>query len=404
MNTLTTHDKCRLDGSPLFSVLNLGDLHFSDFLELPNQDTPQYPLELCVGTKSGLLQLRHTVNPEQMYRNYHYVSGLNETMKKHLQLIAQSPWLSVETDDVVIDVGCNDGTLLQGYNQAITKVGYDPSNIKSEGVDEFYNDFFDERALEKFPPRSVKVITTIAMFYDIENPKRFAQVVDNLLTDDGTWVVEMHYSRDMVNRVGFDAICHEHLTYYDLHTMTQVLEGTHLRIVHVEFNDVNGGSFRCYIRKSGSASASVWKAWRYEIEHPLDLKAFRDNVYRNRDEVQSFFLNCLKSGNMVYGYGASTKGSTMAQFYGLTPELMPKIADRNPKKWGLYTSGTHIPIISEEHARGDDPEYFFVFPYHFIDGFVKREYGWLTRPVINRRSDVSRAFVIPVPYLTLRGL
>lgn len=390
---------CRLDDGGLEPVLNLGDLHFSDFLYPDQIDTPKYPLELCVGESSGLLQLRHTVNPEQMYRNYHYVSGLNEHMVQHLRSIVRSMSNFVQPGDMVLDIGCNDGTLLQAYPEGVIKIGYDPSNVKPTGVDEYHNDFFDERALQIFPPRSIKVVTTIAMFYDIENPRRFAEVIAEILAEDGVWVIEMHYARDMVNRVGFDAICHEHLTYYDLHSLKKVFAGTGLYMTHVEFNDVNGGSFRVHVRKHNKITPELVKAWRHESEFPLDYAAFKDNVIRNADTVRNFFERAKREGRLIHGYGASTKGSTMAQFYGLNKETMPVIADRNPHKWGLITSGTHIPVVSEEYSRGVDPDHYFVFPYHFINGFVKREYHWLSN-VSRRRSEFKRSLIVPVPVIT----
>jgi len=369
---------CRAGGGALREVLNLGSLHLSAFLQVNEAEPPSYPLVLTVGEKSGLIQLKHTVDHDLLYRNYWYRSGTNETMVKHLVELMHTAAsrANLQPGDISLDIGCNDGTLLNAAPEGVYTIGFDPSNIQPEGIDEYIPDFFSPGFLGQ---RRAKVVTSIAMFYDLDNPVEFAQNVADVLTEDGLWVCEMHYSRAMINTFGFDAICHEHLAYYDLCSLEFVLDQVGLKVIDVERNVINGGSFRAYIAKHGTASIAVDQMRQIERQNPIDFVMFERGIRRQRDVCRAMLHNLKNENKLVLGYGASTKGSTIAQYYGITQDLMPVIADRNPLKWGLYCSGTGIPVISEEAARKMEPDVFFAFPYHFIEGFLKRETEHLAR-------------------------
>lgn len=370
---------CRAGGGPLHEILALGNLHLSAFLRTDEPTPPAYPLTLTIGENSHLVQLRHTVDQNALYRNYWYRSGTNEAMATHLALLANNAARRVHINpgDVVVDIGCNDGTLLRSYPGWVYKIGYDPSNIAPIGVDMYINDFFTP---EKYPyEKKAKIVTSIAMFYDLDDPVAFARNIGQILSDDGLWVCEMHYLRAMIDTNGFDAICHEHLAYYDLLALEYVLNQAGLYVIDVEQNQVNGGSFRAYIAKRGEASPAVYAMRSAEWDNPINFDMFCDKIKTNQQRVCDLLNWYKKDGKLVLGYGASTKGSTMAQFYQITEDLMPMIADRNPLKWGLRCSGTDIPVISEDAARKMKPDIYLAFPYHFIDGFLRREVEHIQR-------------------------
>lgn len=379
--------RCRAGGGLLHDVLALGTFSLSDFFTPTELDSPGYPLTLAMGEQSGLVQLRHTVQPDLMFRHYWYHSGTNEAMRSHLERLVEDIGQRVQfrQHDLVLDIGCNDGTLLRAYPKDVIRAGCDPSDIEPEGIDLFVNGFF---SADPFAGLKARVITTIAMFYDLDDPVQFAQEVADLLTEDGLWVIEMHYLPVMLATNGFDAICHEHLCYYSLRSLEYVLHQAGLVVVDVTQNGVNGGSFRAYVRKFGHPSPAV-TAMRAAEAH-LDFVSFIEAIAQNKQRTRETLHRLKTAGQRILGYGASTKGNTLLQYYGITPDLLPAIADRNPNKWGLVTAGSRIPVISEAEARALCPNYFFVLPYHFIDAFIARENTFL--------SGGGR-FLVPLPAL-----
>ncbi len=377
MNDIITRTHCRAGGGELINLLNLGEIHLNGF-PLPDEpDPPKFPLILAIGEHSGLLQLRHTINPELMYRDYWYESSTNESMVAHLKHVADSVYnyIDLGRGDHILDIGCNDGTLLENFDSGgYNTVGVDPSNIASPDVDEFYNDFF---SADMFPNRKFKAIFSIAMFYDIDNPVQFSKDVASILDDDGVWVIEMHYAPKMLGMNDIGAICHEHLCYYSFETLRYVLDQADLYICDAKMNEINGGSIRVYVKHMqdmGNADSRVDMFNLIQKERSaIDFDSFVDNVFRNKEELV-VMLDTFKDENRpTLGYGASTKGNTVLQYHNIGTNELPYIADRNPRKWGRVTPGTRIPIISEEDAREMNPKYFFALPYHFIENFIARE-------------------------------
>lgn len=388
---MTTKERCvekkedRARSGDLIDVFSIGGIQLNDFLtaddEASDVDPAPYPLTLAYAPKSGLVQLRHTVDPELMFRTYWYNSGTNEAMKEHLGEVAlkASQVASLKPGDIVVDIGCNDGTLLQGYPNWVTKIGYDPSKIEPKGVDIFINDFFAiSDGITKGWAGHAKIVTSIAMFYDVDDPVAFASSVRQIMRDDGVWLIEMHYLRTMLERNEVDAICHEHLCYYSLTSLQYVLSQANLTVVDVEFNETNGGSMLAYVRKTGRATAptpEMLNALARERHAPLidQLIDFGKRVEFNKIALGQMLQDAKEDGKLVIGYGASTKGNTILQYAGIGRYLLPAIADRNPEKWGRFTPGTYIPIISEEEMRKLKPDYLLALPYHFMDMFAKRE-------------------------------
>ncbi|TSC69201.1 MAG: methyltransferase [Parcubacteria group bacterium Gr01-1014_66] len=406
---------CRVcGGQNLSPVLSLGKLYVSDFLQ--NRHTEKkfdkHPLDLVLCSKQsggcGLVQLRHTVSPELMYRNYWYRSGVNKTMTDELRAIAHLAGQSVGLGkgDTVVDIGCNDGTLLRSYTKkGIRRVGFEPAKnlmiYARKGTDNIINDFFTQESVKKaLGNQKAKIITSIAMFYDLENPNTFVATIRNLLDQKGIWIIQMSYLPSMLKQNAFDNICHEHLEYYALGSLEQLLRRHQLEVYDVEENQVNGGSFRIFVRHVGSTigtgtrsiSARVAQMRRKEKRLRLDEKAVYDafaaRVNELRERLRSYIIKEIQRGKTVYGYGASTKGNTLLQFFKLDHTHIRAIADRNPAKWGMRTIGTTIPIISEEQARREKPDYFLVLPWHFLPEFMEREKKFRQR---------GGKFIVPLP-------
>ena len=419
---LVTRNYCRICGSKaLTPVLSLGDQYIAGAFADPSGKPPvqrRIPLDLvrCDPSQDqnacGLVQLKHSVPPNILYRSYWYRSGINQTMRDNLAGIAHQAEEKVplQAGDLVIDIGCNDGTLLKSYRvPGLRLLGFDPAtNIieyaRAQGIP-VVNDFFSAESLRAvYSEEKPKIITSIAMFYDLENPHLFVQDIKNILHEQGIWILELSYLPTMLRMNSFDTVCHEHLEYYALAPMERLLAEHGLAVVDVSLNDMNGGSFRVMAGHAGKATMTEPARTRVqdlrlsEFELALDsdipFAAFRKNIAKIKKELQAFLKKAKKDKKLVHGYGASTKGNTILQFCDITPELMPAVADRNKDKWGSYTIGTNIPIISEEASRKEKPDFYLVLPWHFIAEMKKRESDFLKR---------GGKFVLPMPQVRLES-
>jgi hypothetical protein len=404
----------------LIPILSLGDVYVSDFIkdEALEKEWGKYPLELVLCDKQkggcGLLQLKHTLSSDALYRQYWYRSGINKTMTDELAGIAAkaTALASLEKGDYVIDIGANDGTLLKNYPVAgLERVGYEPSNmvkyVQDDSID-IINDYFNAAAwTKKFREKKAKVITAIAMFYDLEKPNEFMQDIVSCLDDEGVFIVQQMYLPSMLTQTDYDNIGHEHLEYYCLGPLEYLFEKNGLEICDAELNEINGGSFRVYARHKGKgksiklptgAAERVQKMRDEEEKLGLyDRKVYDEFAARAealKDQLVSFIKEEVAKGKTVYVYGASTKGNTTLQYCGLSYPLIKAAAERNPDKWGLKTVGSHIPIISEEQARKDKPDYFLVLPWHFMDEFREREQEYL---------KAGGKFLTPLPRVEVIG-
>jgi NDP-4-keto-2,6-dideoxyhexose 3-C-methyltransferase len=410
---------CRVCESSLESVLSLGNQYVSNFLSPGEDDGKKAPLELVICRRCRLLQLKHTVPAETMYQNYWYRSGTNQTMRNALADIANKSELLIhlKEGESVVDIGCNDGTLLGAYKTGnIYKIGFDPADnlaVHSRKIaDRLVVGFFESGAYSRDPElagRRPKIVTSIAMFYDLEDPNTFVSDVKAVMHPDGLWVVQMSYLPLMLKTNEIGNICHEHLEYYSLHSFEYLLARHGYEVVDVELNDINGGSMRTYIRNR-SADASAFGDPTYcelavervealreqEIRMGLDdVQTYKDfGIWADRikQDVVGFIRAQVAAGKKVFVYGASTKGNTLLQYYGLDRTLITAAAERNPDKWGKVTVGTHIPIVSEEDARAARPDYFLVLPWHFLEEFQAREKEFLLS---------GGRFIVPMPHFTL---
>ena len=397
----TEIERCRVCGNTnLQSIVHLGDQALTGvFPHSKDRYITRGPLELvkCVEnnrTHCGLLQMRQTYNHDEMYgMNYGYRSGLNSSMVEHLRSVVQSIGRSVQitASDVIIDIGSNDCTLLRQYpDTGATLIGIDPTGSKFK---EYYPehvklipDFFSAELYRRvMGSRKAKVVTSIAMFYDLSAPLLFMEQVRDILDDDGVWVFEQSYMPTMLAVNAYDTICHEHLEYYGLRQIQWMADRVGLHLVDVKFNSTNGGSFVVTAMKSSSvhrrSSDAVAAVLRQEMEiglhQELPYKNFKDRIFSHRDRLRSTLEQLKQDGVSVLGYGASTKGNVLLQFCGITEADIRFIAEVNPEKYGCYTPGTLIPIISEAEAKAMCPDVFLVMPWHFEDNLVMREKDYL---------------------------
>lgn len=412
---------CRISGEPLVELFSLGNIYVSDFLPKDaSARLEKIPLTMMLAPGSGLVQLADTTSFDDMYRHYWYRSGTNESMVAELKDIATSTsrLMNLKAGDIFVDIACNDGTLLSFIDPSIKRVGFDPAHNTYEEADKrrfdlFVNDYFSAKAYKDSPlgSKQAKVITTIAMFYDLEDPNAFVQEVKQILDDNGLWVVQMSYLPLMLKQLAFDNICHEHLEYYSLEAFKYLLDRNGMEIVDCQLNDVNGGSFRVYIRKSGAdkttfATAPYRDVAQYRVESilayekTLNLKDpqtyidFYDKTCALRDETLAFMRAEKGKGKKIWAYGASTKGNTLLQWWGIDNTLIDGIAERQPMKYGLKTVGSNIPIASDEDMRKANPDYLLVLPWHFIESFVRRERDFLER---------GGKFIVPCPKFEVIG-
>jgi hypothetical protein len=402
---LTERPNCRISQGPLVDIFDLGRLPISSF-PLPSDPDPEnHPVILSLCEKSGLVQLKHTVDPDEMYSQYWYMSGVNLSMKKALKSIVEEATKrsrrALQSDDIVVDIASNDGTLLSFYPENLFKIGIDPAkNIKPQSCNLHINTYFSADAYtNRMGAKKAKIVTSIAMFYDLEDPVQFAKDVSKVLDENGLWIIELSYLPTMLDQNSFDTICAEHLEYYSLTSIEHILAMADMVVEDVELNDINGGSFRLYIRHKGKAHETEAVRAMRASEEKQDLTkssiyyAFASRVEKNKQEMLTFLRDQKESGKKVIGYGASTKGNTILAYYGIGPDLLPFVAERNPIKWGRQTV-TRIPIISEEEARAMNPDYLLAFPYHFMKEFLERESEFLKK---------GGKFVSPIPKLTIIG-
>lgn len=395
--------RCRIcGGADLKPIINLGSQALTGIFPRSATSTlTAGPLELVRcddehnSNACGLLQLRHSYDLEEMYGlNYGYRSGLNQSMMAHLKGIVKQieGLVQLQPGDHVLDIGSNDGSLLSFYEEIkdLKLIGIDPTGVKFK---EYYQpriqlipEFFSASEIKKnFGSQKMRVVTSISMFYDLEQPLQFVKEICDVLAEDGIWVLEQSYMPTMLEVTAYDTICHEHLEYYSLKQIKWMADQVGLKIISVSLNDTNGGSFCLALaRKDSKYPEAVFEmAALFEKEQKIALhtdapyQAFTQRVIRHKQDLLEFFAMAREQGKKVIGYGASTKGNVILQYCGLTTTDLPFIAEVNPDKFGCFTPGTHIPIISEKDARAMRPDYFFVLPWHFRKGIVEREQEFL---------------------------
>jgi NDP-4-keto-2,6-dideoxyhexose 3-C-methyltransferase len=411
---ITPITRCRLCGNhQLIEVINLGEQALTGIFP-PSQQTiiPKAPLQLVKCDEShayhacGLLQLKHTYSISALYGDhYGYRSGLNTSMVQHLtqKILNICKTISLEKNDIVIDIGSNDATSLKAYpTNHCRRIGIDPT---AEKFIEFYTDdmipifdFFSADKVRTFiHNEKAKVITSFSMFYDLEDPLIFAKEVASLLHDEGIWVCEQSYMPAMLRNNAFDTICHEHLEYYALRQMQWIADHAELRILDVEFNEINGGSFSVVFALKNSSlptnnkkiQAIIYQEWLMGFNTNTPYHSFDERIHQIKADITHFF-NCIRADNkQIYGLGASTKGNVLLQYCNITTLDLPAIGEVNPDKFGCYTPGTMIPILTESDIFNRQPDYLFILPWHFKPFFE------------THFKHTMMQLVYPLPNLTL---
>jgi len=388
---------CRICNShELDSILHLGNQCFTGiFPKDPHESLASAPLEIIKCARCGLVQLHHNFEPSMLYGpTYGYRSGLNKSMVEHLrgkaaQLQKMCP---LQPGDLVLDIGSNDGTSLGFYPAEMTRAGFDPSAEKfrkyyQPGV-QLVVDFFSASTFQRqFGTRKANIISSIAMFYDLPSPPAFVEQVRDVLAPEGIWHLEQSYLPLMLKVNAYDTICHEHLEYYALKQIKWLTDQFALKIIDVQLNDSNGGSFAVTVAHKKSAfpeaTALIEKYLREEADFGLDsgtgFEPFKQRVRRHREELPAKLQEIQRAGKMALGYGASTKGNVVLQYCGITTELLPAILEVNPDKFGCRTPGTNIPIISEAEGHARNPDFLMILPWHFKANVMQRESAYRQR-------------------------
>ncbi len=376
-------------------------------------DPPRVPIELVLCRGCTLVQQRFTAPSDLLYRrHYWYRSGTTDTMRRALADVVDAAMdrVRLEPGDVVLDIGSNDGTLLRQYPKDLnlTRIGVEPAtnlttqdNYENRGIG-CVRDFWGSEATENTAP--TKIITACGMLYDLDNPNTFIQHVAKAMHPDGVFVAQLQCLAQTVRLGDVGNYCHEHLEFYSLRSLADLFWRNGLAITDVEENNVNGGSYRVYaLKRTKDMSTPFWgKVSQFiaaEQDHGLawddNLRAHFREMVRNGITVRQFINRVVDEGKRVWVYGASTKGNVIAQFLGLTPELIVAAADRSPEKVGRVMAGSGILILSEDDFRRATPDHALVMPYTFLPEFVQREQGWLS---------YGNKFIVPIPVPGLVGV
>lgn len=390
------HTSCRLcKNTDLEDVFSLGEQFINDFVEKENIGKGlKAPLEIVHCSYCDLAQLRHTAPQELLYsRQYWYRSGITDTMKRELNDIVSdvTSRVMLEEGDIVLDIGANDGTMLEFYDKSLITIGCEPANnlVKelSTRCDKVIHDFWSEEsylnATKEYKNKKAKIISAIGMFYDLDDPLTFVADIERVLADDGIFVAQLMTSAPMIEKNDLGNICHEHIEYYSYKSLVYMYEKCGLEIIDVSENSVNGGSYRIYAKKFQKGSINY-----KEKASKKDLIDFRDRIDAIKNDCVNFIKKEKLSGKTIHAYGASTKGNVILQYFGLDTSLIDFASERSPEKFGRYTVGSWIPIISENESREINPDYYLVLPWAFFDEMYLREAEW---------REKGGRFIVPFP-------
>ncbi len=398
--------KCRsCSGTKLIESLDLGHQSLTGiFPSKKNQKISSGRLKLVFCDECKLLQLSENFNQTEMYGdNYGYKSSLNPTMVQHLKSksIKLEIIAKLSNGDVVVDIGSNDGTFLSFFNKKYKLVGIDPtiSKFKNDYKKNIIQiaDFFSKKILDNHLTRKrAKLITTISMFYDLENPLAFAKEIYDCLDKDGVWHFEQSYMPNMIKNVSYDTICHEHLEYYSLKSTKFILDKVNFKIIDIQLNKVNGGSFAVTVAKKNSKKFDKSKLvdWLekkediYNFNKLSTIKSFTANVHKHKKLFKDLILNLNDMKKIVFGYGASTKGNVILQYCKINNKHLPYIVDINPYKRNKFTPGTDIKIINDADLRKKKFDYLVVLPWHFRDYIIEKENKYLKK---------NKKLIFPLP-------
>lgn len=390
--------RCRICGGTLKVVLDMGEIYMNDFVDNDANDVPKVPLVLCVCSMCELVQLKHTVDHAHLYEDhYWYRSKLNASMVKALEdvVVNIKQRIQLLPGDTVIDIGANDGTLMSFYEGSLLRIGFDPAvNLAREARKHcaiFHNTYFGNRSI---PTPEAKVITSIAMFYDLDDPRHFIELIKESLHKEGMWVIQLTDLLSMLRINAFDNICSEHLEYYSFKVLKRLLQEHGLEVFDIQTNSVNGGSIRVYAAHPGvfkvhdAVQAYLDEELAYMQQWLDPFIAFAERCNYIKHTVVRWVMDAIEQRKTVYVMGASTKGSTTLQWFGLDRRYIQYAAEINEDKFGKVTSGTGIHIIPEDEAMAKQPDYFLLLPWHFKDNILAKNTSYRYR---------GGRYIIPCP-------
>ena len=371
----------------LQDYLSLGEQYLPRFPSIPDPSLPRAPLTLTACAYCGLLQLRHTVQPDLLFRDYWYRSSINDSMRTALQDLVKDAQ-KYRRHGAWLDIGANDGYLLSCVPAGYTKIACEPATDFHEGLrkvsDQVIPDYFDGKVVG----RKCEVITSAAMFYDLDDPHTFLEGISECLADDGVWINQLNDAPGMLKTNAFDSLCHEHLCYYDVWTLAEMYKQHGLKIIDISYNDVNGGSVRLAACKVGTPIP----LHGIPKPKPEDVDAFARRVKKWKERMTDLVRGTIAQSKS-WCYGASTKGMVLLQYLDCHAAFVG-VADKNPKKHGLYMAGSWLPITDEVAMRRDKPQYVMMLPWGFRDEFVERESEL-------RQDGATLLFPLPNPELVL---
>lgn len=402
---------CRIcEDKNLIQVFDLGNQYLTGIFPNNQLEIENYcfPVELLMCKNCGLVQLAYNYDLELMYgEGYGYRSSLNPSMVGHLKSknFKLQKIISLDASDLVIDIGANDGTFLNFYPKGVRRIGVDPSSEYFSSIlpkdIQFKFEFFSKEIAEKIVlenNQKAKIITSISMFYDLPDPRNFVSGIQTLLDSEGIWHLEQSYLPLMLEKNSYDTICHEHLEYYSIEVIENLITPFNLRIIDIELNDINGGSFALTVAHNDSRfniSQNVplykEKEYKYRLREKSTYKRFEENCIKQKNELQSLLSTLKKDGHSVYGYGASTKGNVTLQYCNLTSSDLDCILEVNESKFGKVTPGTNIPIKNEKEFK-KEVDYYLILPWHFKDFIISKEKEFL-------KNGGKLIIPFPFPYI-----
>ena len=381
-----TAQRCRGCGHDTELVLDLGDQYLPDFTEPGEPRGGRYPLRLMLCAVCTLLQLDGTVSRGSLYHErYGFRSGTNEAVRADLADVVACALKAAPEARMWLDIACNDGTLLAAVPPHIERTGIDPlkqfaGHVWDAGADRVVSDYF---APHYFMPRSADVVTSVSMFYDLDDPSAFVCGVREVLARRGVWVIQQNYSLDMLRLGAVDNVCHEHVTYFSVTSLKPLLERHGLEISDITYSAVNGGCFRTLVSRRGerTVKTSVAAALAAEsaagLGQPETWERWGKEVTAELGRTRDFLDTAKAAAEETWLYGASTRGGTFLQMIGAGPDLLPFAVERNPAKVGKVMAATGIPIVSEVEMREARPGYLLVSPWFFREVFLAREKDYL---------------------------
>ena len=382
---------CRNCKSKYFSKLfTLGKMCFTGkFPKNLTTNIPKVVISLIMCKSCKLVQLDRNFNPKYLYdTNYGYRTGINVTMTQHVNGVVKESIkiVKLKKKDSVLDIASNDGTLLNFYKKNIFRVGIDPLIKKYKNQYKNINfgiqEFFSYKAIQKKKiNKKFKIITALSMFYDLPNPNKFLEDAKKVLDKEGIIVLEHADLLSIIKNCQFDTICHEHLEYYSTKVIIELMNKNELRVFNLKANTINGGSMRYYIchkdSKYKNNNKKINKILREEMKSKLDKPNTFSDFFKlinvQKKKLLKLINKIIKKKETIHGYGASTKGNVLLQYFGINSNKISYIADRNPQKVNLYTPGTKIKIVSESFSRMCKPNYYLVLPWHFKKEIILRE-------------------------------